>query len=114
MPRGACAELIALHCCAVCLLMSRSERQYVRYLRAGGGGHGDRETINWRKQEDEYTKHVHKPGICIIPGTTTTSSNCCRMFKRTHSAARHSTAKRRARHGAALRCAAELYVALLN
>ena len=35
MPRGACAELIALRC-AVCLLMSRSERQYVRYFRGGG------------------------------------------------------------------------------
>ena len=43
MPRGVCAKLIALRC-AVCLLMSRSERQYVCYLR-GGGGHGDRERI---------------------------------------------------------------------
>ena len=43
---GACAELIALRC-AVCLFMSRSERQYVCYLRGRGGGHGDRErTIN--------------------------------------------------------------------
>ena len=43
MPRGACAELIALRC-AACLFMSRSERQYVCYLL---GGHGDRErTIN--------------------------------------------------------------------
>ena len=43
MPRVACAELIALRC-AVCLFMSRSERQYVCYLLArGGGGHGDRE-----------------------------------------------------------------------
>ena len=46
MPRGACAELIALSC-AVCLLMSRSERQYVCYLLGGGGGDADREkTIN--------------------------------------------------------------------
>ena len=36
------------------------------------------------------------------------------MFKRTHSAAQHSTAKRRARHGTALRCAAELYRAGLT
>ena len=32
---------------------------------------------------------------------------CC-MFNRTHSAARHNTAKRRARHGTALCCAALL------
>ena len=47
MPRGACAELIALRC-AVCLFMSGSERQYVCYLRGrGGGGMGtERATIN--------------------------------------------------------------------
>ena len=48
MSRGACAELIARGC-AVCL-MSRSERQYVRYL--GGGGHTGTE----RGQSSEESK----------------------------------------------------------
>ena len=54
---GSCAELFALRC-AVCLFMSRSERQYVCNLRGTGGGgrHGDRDrTINWRKQNNENT-----------------------------------------------------------
>ena len=52
MPIGACAELIALRC-AVCLLMSRSERQYVSYLRRGGGGMGTE-----RGQSTEESKNT--------------------------------------------------------
>ena len=52
MPRrGACAELIALRC-AVCLFMSRSERQYVYYFCRGGGVGGA-----WGPRDDNQLKN---------------------------------------------------------
>ena len=102
--------LCRAHCPALyCVLVDVTFWTAVRAIFARGGGHGDRQrTINRMKQKDEHTKHAHKPGICIIPGTTSATSNCCRTFKRAHSAARHSTAKRRARHDTAPCCAALL------
>ena len=80
-----CQEVLvqSLFLCARCLSMSRSERQYVRW------------------EHDTYlidcTWYLYH-----------TWYYCC-MFKRTHSAARHNTAKRRARHGTAL-CYAALHI----
>ena len=67
------------------------------------------------KKTSTQNTYVHKPGICIIPGTTTTTSNCCCEFK--ENTAPHDTAPKtegKARHCTALRCAAELYIAVLN
>ena len=57
MPRRACAELIVLRR-AVCLLMSRSERQYVWYLR-GGGNMGTEKGQSTEERKKTSTQHVH-------------------------------------------------------
>ena len=116
MPRGACAELIALRC-AVCLLMSNVPNGSTCDICGGGGNMGTERGQSTEESKKTSTQNTHINLVSVsyqVPGTTTTTSSCCCMFKRTHSAARHSTAKRRARHGPALRCAAELYIGVLN
>ena len=71
MPRGACAELIPLRGCAVCLLISRSERQYVCYLGGGGGRMGTERGQSTEESKKTSTQRVHKPDTCTISGTTT-------------------------------------------
>ena len=59
MSRVACAELIALRC-VVCLFMSRSERQYVCYLRGrGGGGMGTERGQSTEESKKTSTQRVH-------------------------------------------------------
>ena len=99
MPRGACAELIALRC-AVCLLMSRSERQYVRYLREGGGGMGTK-----RGQSSEESKKT---------STQNTYINLVRSVSYQVLQLLLLTAAVCSKERTALRCADELYIAELN
>ena len=99
MPTGACAELIALRC-AVCLFMSHSERQYVCYLRGRGGG-------AWGPREDNQLKkgkrRVHNAYINLVPVSYLVLLLLYRYIQKNAQRAQHSTAKRRARRGTALR-----------
>ena len=57
-------ELIALRC-AVCLFMSRSERQYVSMLFAGegeGGGMGTERGQSTEESKKTSTQRAHEPG----------------------------------------------------
>ena len=98
-----CAELTVLRC-AVCLFMSRSERQYVYYLRGEGkgGGMGTARGQSTEESKKTTTQRLHKPGTCIIPGTTTTAI-CSK--ERT---APHNTALQNEGQGTAPHCAALL------
>ena len=102
MPRGGYAELIALRC-AVCLFMSRSERQYVCYLwgKGGGGGKGT-ERGQPTESKNTSTQRVHKPGICIIPGNTT--AICSKERTAPHNTAPQNEGQGMAPHCAALCC----------
>ena len=101
MPRRACAELIALRC-AVCLFMSRSNRQYVCYLRGREGGMGTERGRSTEESKKTNTQRVHKPGTCIIPGTTT--AICSKERTAPHNTAPQNEGQGTARHCVALCC----------
>ena len=65
---------------------------------------------------EEIKKRVHNAYINPVPVSYLLLVLLCYMFKRTHSAARHSTENegQGARRCTALRCAAELYIAGLT
>ena len=112
-PRCPCAELIAL-CCAVCLLMSRSERQYVS-IYGVGGARGPRED----NQAKKATRQVHNTYIILVPVSYLVLLLLLLLLLYVQKNAQrrttqHRKTKGRARHRTALRCAAELYIAGLT
>ena len=63
----------------------------------------ERGQINRRKQKDEYTKNVLKPGTCIIvPGTTT--AVCSKESTAPHDTAPQNEGYGTTPHCVALRC----------
>ena len=109
MPRGACAELIALRC-AVCLLMSRSERQYVRHLRGGGGVGGTRgQSTEESKKTSTQNTYINLVSVSylVLQLLLITAAVWSKERTAPHET-QHRKTKGKAPHRTALRCAALL------
>ena len=110
MPRGACAELITLRC-AVCLLMSRSERQYVRHLR-GGGGMGTERGQSSEKSKKTGTQNTYlyinlvSVPYLVLQLLLVTAAVCSKEHTAPHDTAPQNEGQGTAPHCAALRCRA--------
>ena len=77
-----------------------------------GAGMGTEKGQSTEESKKTSTQRVHKPGTCIIPGTTT--AICSKERTAPHNTAPQNEGQGTAPLCAALRCAAEVYIAGLT
>ena len=97
--------------------MSHSEQQYVRYFRGGGGmgterGQSTKESEKTSAQNTDL--NVVSVSYLVLQLLRVTAAVCSTERTTPHDAAPQNEGQGTARHGIALRCAPELYIAVLN